>query len=121
MVVTPPPPAPSPVDVGIRFLTHIAEGQVTVHANGQVVLRKTFNFDNRKTFKRKYLKGERGFDQSQSLTSGTVEFEVFVEVELKAGRKALEKKTLSGNLVEGMPRTLSIAVREDEVVSVRFE
>lgn len=120
--VTPPPPvAPSPVDVAIHFLTHLAEGQVTVQANGEVVLQDSFNFDNRKTFKRKFLKGERGFDRSESLPSGTVRFEVFVEVELKDGRQALEKKELTGNLVKGMPRTLSIVVQEDLAVSARLQ
>jgi serine/threonine-protein kinase len=107
------PAAAVPVDLSISFRTLIAEGEVTLFAADSPIWQKKFNFDNRKVFKRKYLKGERGFDEAYSLTSGTVELRVRVEVDTKDGPRSLEGDLVRSRLSEGDQPTLKIEVSED--------
>lgn len=123
----PPPPAvqplprpAEPVNLAISFRTLIAEGKVTVYADSSPIWQKSFDFDNRKLFKRKYLKGERGFDEAYSLSSGTVELRVTVEVDTKDGPRSLEGNLVRSVLSPGAQPTLKIEVSEDATIKTTW-
>lgn len=114
-----PPPA-TPVDLAISFRTFIAEGEVTVFADEAPIWTKSFEFDNRKLFKRKYLKGVRGFDEAYAFRPGTVELRVRVEVDTKDGPRSLEGDLMRSLLTEGAQPTLKIEVSEDAVLKTTW-
>ena len=122
-----PPPAPSSPapppegELTIAFRTIVAAGKLTVFAQDAVVFEREFDFPNRRTLKRKYLKGERGFDETLTLPAGTLEVRATVEVEVKADRMTLTSPLLTGNIPEALSRTLRITVGEDATLDVRFE
>ncbi len=116
----PPPPPPARGELRIDFRTVIAEGKVRVTASGQTLLERSFNFPNRRLFKRKYLSDEQGFAESQTLDAGAVSVAVTVEVDTKNGMQTLSRD-LRGNLPADGRRVLRITVTEAGELEVRFE
>lgn len=116
------PPAPSPQgELVIAFRTLIAAGKLTVYAQNAVVFEREFDFPNRRFLKRKYLKSERGFDETLTLPAGTLEVHATVEAEVKEERLVLTSPQLTGNIPAGLSRALRITVTEDATLDVRFE
>ena len=109
----------SPVELAISFRTLIAEGKVTVFADGTPIWQKEFRFDNRKPFRRKYLKGPRGYDETYNRDPGTVELKVEVEVDTKDGMQS-QDNLLRAALEPGTRPTLQIEVGEDAALRVSW-
>jgi len=125
--VAPPPAAPAPPappqqgELVIVFRTVIAEGKLTVYAQDAVVFEREFDFPNRRFLKRKYLKSERGFDETLTLPAGTLEVHAMVEIEVKDEKLVLSSQQLTGNIPADLSRVLRITVAEDATLDVRFE
>ncbi len=120
-VAPPPPTAQATGELRIAFRTLIAEGKVTVYAKEEVIFQKAFNFPNRKTFKRRYLRGERGYDEVHVLPAGTVvDLRAEVEVVVKEGRKTLKSDLVRGSVSPETSPQLRITVGEDLIVKTTW-
>jgi serine/threonine protein kinase len=83
--VTPTPAVARKGELQIAFRTWIAKGSVTVKLGGVAIFQESFAFTNTKTFKKRFLKGEDGIDQTLALDVRTTQLVVETVIQLKDG------------------------------------
>ncbi len=104
----------------ISFLTHVAEGQVTVHCNRNPIFQETFDFPDIRPFRRQLLKNPERLGTILILPARIVELKVELQLPKTKGDLKTQVRNLSGNLSPQVDRVLQITVTEEYALSVEL-